>query len=119
MIKHEKLTQQIRAGVAVRARKELVKQARAAEQVAWRAYRDEVRQLTELQPLDQVPGIELRGAAYHLDHVVSIRRAWQEGWSTEQCANVGNLQMLTQRENFAKGTGSFCLLTLHQRLTSN
>jgi hypothetical protein len=119
MIKHEKLTQQIRAGVAAQARKELVKQARAAEQVAWRVYRDEVRRLTELQPLDRVPGIGLRGAAFHLDHVVSIRRAWLENWSPERCANVSNLQMLSQRENFAKGTASFCSLALHQRLTSN
>jgi hypothetical protein len=119
MIKHEKLTQQIQAGVAARGRKELVKQARAAEQAAWRAYREEVRRLTELQPLEQVPGIELRGAAYHLDHVVSIYRAWQENWSADQCAHVNNLQMLSHKENFAKGTASFCSLVLHQRLTLN
>lgn len=129
MIKHEQLTRDFARGMANRhqverkkelkklaqqAQKQAVENDRAARRADRDAYRDEVRRLTELEPLHLVPGIELRGQDFHLDHVVSINMAWLEGWPAEQCAHVSNLQMLPRAENFRKGNGSYCSLNSRQ-----
>lgn len=118
MIKHEILTQRITLGFAIRCQAEQKKEAQRQVRAARRAYNRQVRRLTEQQPLDQVPGIELRGPDYHLDHAVSIAAAWEAGWTPEQCADVANLQVLPRAENMRKGQGSYCNLTLSLNLTS-
>lgn len=123
MIKHEILTQRITRGFALRRQAEQKKEAQRQARAARRAYNRQVRRLTEQQPLDQVPGIELRGPDYHLDHAVSVTAAWEAGWSPEQCADVANLQVLPRAENMRKGTACYCnltlLLNLSSRLTDN
>jgi len=118
MTKHEILTQQIALGFTKRHRTEQRKEAQHQELAARRAFNLKVRQLTEQQPLDQVPGIALRGAEYHLDHAVSIAAAWKAGWTPEQCADVSNLQVLPRAENMRKRDSCYCNLTLSLNLTS-
>ena len=68
-----------------------------------------VHRLTEKQPLHTLKGIEGRAfAGMHVDHVVSITHAYQLGWNAEQCADISNLQMLTNAENLEKGCNSYC-----------
>lgn len=129
MIKHEAFTQKLARGSVLRYQAELKEQARQALKLAkvtdravrradWLAYREEVRRLTELEPLHLLPGIELRGQDWHVDHVVSIYTAWLAGWPVERCAHVGNLQMLPWEENFRKGTSSYCSLAARQLLSN-
>jgi hypothetical protein len=116
---HERISNDIRLGFAKRRQAERDKEEAARHQAEYNAYRAEVRRLTELQPLDQVSGIEQRGASHHLDHVVSIRAAWLAGWPVEQCAHVDNLQVLPWQENFRKGNDCYCTLNLSSRITPN
>ena len=129
MIKHETFTQKLARGSVLRYQVELKEQARqalklakvtdrAARRADWLAYREEVRRLTELEPLHLLPGIELRGQDWHVDHVVSIYTAWLSGWPAERCAHVENLQVLSQEENFRKGTSSYCSLAVRQLLSN-
>jgi hypothetical protein len=68
-----------------------------------------VRELTEKQPLHTLKGIEARGfTGMHVDHIVSLKHAFRLGWSPEQCADISNLQMLTNAENVEKGHRSYC-----------
>jgi hypothetical protein len=117
MIRHEQLTRAITQGILNRSRTELKKQAQAARRADFNAYRNEVRRLTELEPLHQVPGITLRGGSHHLDHIVSIRAAWLANWSAAKCAHLSNLQILPWHENLRKGDGCYCALDLSSRLT--
>ncbi len=41
---------------------------------------------------------------YHLDHKVSVRYGFDNGWPPEQLATVDNLQMLPWRDNVRKGS---------------
>ncbi len=119
MTNHERISNSIRLGFAKRRQAEHDKKEAARHQAEYNAYRVEVRHLTELQPLDQVRGIGLRGASHHLDHVVSIRAAWLAGWPAEQCARLDNLQMLPWQENFRKGNSCYCALNISSRITPN
>jgi hypothetical protein len=119
MINHERISNSIRLGFAKRRQAEHDKKEANRCHAEYNAYRAEVRRLTELQPLDQVRGIGLRGATHHLDHVVSIRAAWLAAWSAEQCAHVDNLQILPWQENFRKGDSCYCALNLSSRITLN
>jgi len=129
MTKHEQLTKGIARGMTRNYQAELKKQAhqalklakvtdRAARRADWLAYREEVRRLTELEPLHLVPGIELRGQEWHLDHVVSIYTAYLNGWPVGRRADVTNLQILPWEENFRKGHSSFCSLASRQLLSN-
>lgn len=119
MIKHERITLALTLGVAKHHQAEQKKIEARRKRAERRAYGHLVRQLTEQQPLDQVPGIALRGAEYHLDHAVSIAAAWEAGWSPERCADVTNLQVLPRAENVRKGQSCYCNLSLASRLTPN
>jgi hypothetical protein len=127
MINHERISNAIRLGFAKRRQAEHDKKEaarkRAEQRAERRAYTHQVRQLTERQPLDQVPGIALRGPDFHLDHAVSIAAAFKAGWSPEQCADVANLQVLPRAENMRKGQACYCnlmlTLNLNSRLTAN
>ena len=119
MTKYDRLTLALTLGITKHHRAERKKNETIRKRAERRAYGRQVRRLTEQQPLDQVPGIELRGSDYHLDHAVSITAAWEAGWTPEQCANTSNLQMLPRDENMRKGYASYCSLDLHCRLTPN
>jgi hypothetical protein len=57
-----------------------------------------------INPLDlprTLAGVE---GGYHLDHKVSVRRAFDEGWEPEKVALLENLQMLPWRDNIVKGS---------------
>lgn len=86
-------------------------EARAAERTRWNDYRSLVRKLTELQPLHLLPGIELRGQQFHIDHKISIRFAFDEGIPAEECAALDNLQIIPWRENFRKGNSCYTSLS--------
>lgn len=119
MIKYDRLTLAMTLGIAKHHQVERKKKETIRRRTERRAYGRKVRSLTKQQPLDQVPGIELRGPKYHLDHAVSIAAAWEAGWTPEQCADTSNLQMLPSDENMRKGYASYCSLDLHCRLTPN
>jgi hypothetical protein len=118
MTKYDRITLALTLGIVKQHQTERQKKETARKRAERRAYGRQVRQLTERQNLDQVPGIALRGPDYHLDHAVSIAAAWEAGWSPEQCADVANLQVLPRAENVRKGSASYCNLTLSLNLTS-
>jgi hypothetical protein len=118
VIKYDRLTLALTLGIAKQHQAERQKKEAHRKRAERRAYAHQVRKLTERQNLAQVPGIELRGPDYHLDHAVSVAAAWEAGWSPEQCADVANLQVLPRAENMRKGTASYCTLTLSLNLAS-
>lgn len=69
-----------------------------------------VRKLTKKTDLSQLPGIELRGKGYCLDHRVSCLAAYLAGWPPEQAAAIENLQVLPMEENRIKGAASWSSL---------
>jgi hypothetical protein len=122
MIKYDRINLDLALGVAkhhlAERKKKEAHRKRAERRAERHAYARQVRKLTERQNLAQVPGIELRGPDYHLDHAVSVAAAWEAGWTPEQCADVANLQVLPRAENMRKGTASYCTLTLSLNLAS-
>lgn len=72
---------------------------RSFEHYAELAYR-----LTELQPLHLVPEIEKRSMEWNLDHVLSVREAWERGLPLEVVADVSNLRIIHGTHNRAKGS---------------
>ena len=69
------------------------------------SYNLRVRILTEQQPIHLLENFEKRGwNNYHLDHIVSIHKAYKLGWTAEQCADISNLQMLPYKDNLKKGS---------------
>lgn len=119
MIKYDHLTLLLTLGIAKQNQVKRKKKETIRKRAERRAYGLQVRRLTEQQSLAQVPGIELRGPEYHLDHAMSIAAAWEAGWTAEQCADTSNLQMLPRDENMRKGCASYCSLGLHHRMTPN
>lgn len=118
MIKYDRITLALTLGIAKQHQAERQKKEARRKCAERRAYARQVRQLTERQNLAQVPGIELRGPDYHLDHAMSVAAAWEAGWTPEQCADVANLQVLPRAENMRKGSASYCTLTLSLNLAS-
>jgi len=86
-------------------------QAKEAAKARWQEYNRRVRELTELQPLHLLPGIENRGKHLALDHRVSVYVAFKAGWSAEAAAALSNLQLMTPTENLRKGTRCYSLVT--------
>ena len=68
-----------------------------------RAYYKQVWEITESQPLHTLKNIEKRGKDWHLDHIHPIAKAYKEGLDPCYVGHISNLQMLTHKENFAKG----------------
>jgi len=79
----------------------------------WNSYRHEVYSLTRqvyntnkstINP-DNLPrgkaGVE---GAYHLDHIVSVRKCFEKGVPASICADPSNLQMLKWKANIKKRT---------------
>ena len=72
-------------------------------------YRDKVRFLTELNDLSKINGIEKRGSAYHLDHIIPIKYGFDNNLSEYIIASISNLQIITRDQNFKKGSKYFLL----------
>lgn len=75
---------------------------------AWKAYRLDVWRITNQQPLHLLENYDRRGingedGAYTLDHIISIRKGFNEGISPEQIGGIQNLQMLPWLDNITKG----------------
>ena len=67
-------------------------------------YRKQVQDLTELQPLHELEGIEKRGFRdHHIDHKISIWHGYKNAMDPEQIAHISNLRMLPYKENMRKG----------------
>jgi len=74
----------------------------------WELYAYKVRRLTEKQPLHTLENYEKRGFvtekdAYHLDHIISIYKGFQNNIPIHIIADISNLQMLPAIENIKKG----------------
>jgi hypothetical protein len=93
---------------------------RMAHDLAWYPWRKEARRLTEFtlrrrENQRLIPGIELRGRSFHVDHIVPLYKAFSLGWTPMQAAAVENLQMLSLAENHAKGDrGCWCSLEFRE-----
>jgi len=75
---------------------------------AWRAYKIDVWRITNQQPLHLLENYDRRGingenGAYTLDHIISIRKGFNEGISPERIGGIQNLQMLPWLDNITKG----------------
>lgn len=74
----------------------------------WRAFRRLARRLTEDTYKKHRASLDpnkLRGEDWHLDHKVSVYRAFLSHWTPEQTAGISNLQMLPSLVNRQKFTG--------------
>lgn len=76
---------------------------KAAETGRRKKYIEQVRHLTKKADLAGLPGVELRGKGFCLDHRVSCLAAYLAGWPPERAAALGNLQVLPTQLNRAKG----------------
>jgi hypothetical protein len=61
-----------------------------------------VRKLTE-ERCNKISNIHLRGNNYHLDHKVSIYKAFKEKLSVDIAASIHNLEIISSNVNLAKG----------------
>lgn len=80
----------------------------AATLSEWKKYKLAVWRVTNQQPLHTLEHYEKRGmngetGVYTLDHIVSIRKGFNENISPEQIGHISNLQMLPWEENILKG----------------
>jgi hypothetical protein len=72
---------------------------------AWANYRRRVRQVTDSQPLHMLKNFELRGRGpgkYHIDHIVSVKAAFNILMPPEFVGHISNLQMIPESENCSK-----------------
>jgi len=73
------------------------------------AYRDQVRKATDatyMKHFYQIENARLRGKGYELDHIVSIREAFDHGLSVEVAACLSNIRIIPSSENKAKSRKS-------------
>lgn len=74
----------------------------------WKAYQIDVWRYTKQQPLEILENYDRRGVngeegAYTLDHIISIKKGFMEGYPPEEIGHISNLQMLPWMENIQKG----------------
>lgn len=68
-------------------------------------YKAKVWELTNKQPLDKLEGFKNRSwKGMHVDHVLSIREAFDRKLPSETVAHISNLRMIPADVNMAKGT---------------
>lgn len=71
----------------------------------FKTFKRKVWKITNKQPLHELENYEKRGwKDYHVDHIVSIFKAYKLGWTPSQCGHISNLQMLPYLENLIKRT---------------
>lgn len=46
------------------------------------------------------------GGGYQIDHIQSVRKCFDMGWTAEQCSHKSNLQLITWQDNLQKRTWS-------------
>lgn len=86
----------------------------------WKAYREQVRSITNQQPIHALENYEKRGkaginGAYQIDHRYSVIEGFKNGIDPNIIGHITNLQMLPWRDNLKK-KGS-CSISLEE-LTS-
>jgi transcription elongation factor Elf1 len=74
----------------------------------WKKYRVDVLRITKQQPLHLLENYDKRGVngvpgTYTLDHIVSIRKGFNENIPPDQIGHISNLQMLPWEDNITKG----------------
>lgn len=74
----------------------------------WKKYKIDVWRVTKQQPLHLLENYDKRGVngeegAYTLDHILSIRKGFNESIPPEVIGDITNLQMLPWEENITKG----------------
>ena len=74
----------------------------------WKKYKVDVWRVTKQQPLHLLENYDKRGVngeegAYTLDHILSIRKGFNESIPAEKIGDISNLQMLPWEENITKG----------------
>lgn len=80
------------------------------------AYRNEVRKITENQPLHELEFSDKRRSRheYHLDHVYSIRQGFLDHIPPEIIGHIANLRFIPAKTNIKKGAS--CDITKQELL---
>jgi hypothetical protein len=65
-------------------------------------YRAAVDAITNKQPLSKMPGIELRGDGWELDHFVSVSEGHKQNIPPEKIGHISNLRMVPRTQNRMK-----------------
>lgn len=82
-----------------------------SDKSAYRGFANQVRWLTEktyrahistINPHNLPRAVNGTNGAYQLDHIVSVKRAFELGMTIEETADVSNLQLIPWEENIAK-----------------
>lgn len=77
--------------------------------------------ITRKQDLKKLKNYNKRGRAdskddaYHLDHIISIKMGFMNGYTPEEIGSINNLQMLPHSMNTSKGCNSWSLINNNQR----
>jgi hypothetical protein len=79
---------------------------------SYRSYARKCRKLAQQWAKDN--GYEIGRESYHVDHKVSLARAYEAGLSIDIASHPANLQILESRKNSAKGAK--CSITIEQLL---
>jgi hypothetical protein len=92
-------------GVSPLKRRSSTRQVDQSERSRWLAYKDRVWELTRLQPIERLENYEKRAFnGWHVDHVLSIKEAFDRGLPPEVPACISNLRMIPAEENIRKST---------------
>ena len=75
---------------------------------AWRRYKNEVKRLTEQQPLHILENYDKRGVngktgVYTLDHIISLAKGFKENIDPALISHMSNLKMVPWKDNILKG----------------
>lgn len=65
-------------------------------------YRAAVDAVTNKQPLSKMPGIELRGQGWELDHFVSVSEGHKKNIPPDKIGHISNLRMVPRTQNRMK-----------------
>ena len=80
-------------------KKELITFTNRVHWLTRRTYEDNIDLLNPDRYPRTLCGVE---GGYQLDHKTSIKKAFELGWTPEQCADVSNLQLLPWKDNREK-----------------
>jgi len=81
---------------------------RGKEYTRWQEYKLDVQKITRHQSLHTLSNFNKRGragtkGAYQVDHIVSVKRGFDEGISADVIGNIKNLRCISWEENLQKG----------------
>lgn len=66
-------------------------------------YYKQVWDISNAQPLNELEGIEKRGADWHLDHIYPIHLGFKNNIPPEEIGHISNLRIISKADNFKKG----------------